>query len=461
MQTVMQRLETLRQEHLSQLFDLLRFASVSTDPERRGDVRACADHLAGRLREAGFQSTTLHETPGHPILTAEWRGAPGAPTVLVYGHYDVQPADPLDLWETAPFEPAVRDGKVWARGVADDKGQAFAHVKALEALLAERGRLPLNVVLLLEGEEEIGSPNLVPFLEAHHELLAADCAVISDTAMFAPGLPSITYALKGLCYLEFTLTGPALDLHSGSFGGPVVNPLNATAALLASLKDERGRVAVAGFYDDVVPLTDAERTAFAELPFDEAAFRRDLGVEALRPEEGFTALEHLWARPTCDVNGFHGGFTGEGAKTVLPSWAKAKFSFRLVPDQEPEHIADLVEAHLRERLPAGVKLDFKRHHGGPPAIAPLDHPAVQAGLAALEQGFGVKPVVQREGGSIPIVAHFDRILGCKTVLMGFGLPDSRCHSPNENLSLDNYFGGIRSAAWFYELLPGHLAGGGA
>jgi acetylornithine deacetylase/succinyl-diaminopimelate desuccinylase-like protein len=453
---VLKALDDRRDEHLAQLFELLRFPSVSTDPGRRQDLRDCAVHLAGQLETIGLEAVTLHETPGHPILTAEWRGAPGAPTVLVYGHYDVQPPDPLELWDTPPFEPALREGRIYARGAADDKGQVFAHLKAIEALLRERGALPVNLVLLLEGEEEIGSPNLVPFLEAQRERISADCAVISDTAMFAPGMPSITYGLKGLCYMEIEVQGPAMDLHSGSFGGPVPNPLASCATLLASLKDAAGRVAVEGFYDDVLPLSDEERRAFAALPFDEAGLKRDLGLEALVPEAGYSVLEHLWARPTCDINGFHGGFTGTGAKTVLPAWAKAKFSFRLVPDQRPERVAELVEEHLRRHLPAGLRLVVQRHHGGPPALTPIGHPAVKAGLEALRQGFGAEPVLQREGGSIPIVAAFDAILGCKTVLMGFGLPDSRCHSPNENLSLDNFFGGIRSAAWFYELLPGHL-----
>ena len=457
MDAVTAYLEARREQHLEQLKDLLRFPSISTDPGRREDVRACARHLQDSLRALGFADARLHETAGHPILTAARRTVAGAPTVLFYGHYDVQPVDPLELWTHPPFEPALEGDRLYARGVADDKGQVFAHIKALEALLAEDGELPLNVVLLIEGEEEIGSPNLVPFLKENRALLAADCAVISDTAMFAEGRPSITYALKGLAYLELEVEGPSHDLHSGSFGGPVVNPLNTLADLLSSLKDARGRVAVEGFYDEVLELSGEERRAFAALDFDEAAFRAGLNVEGLRPEEGFTVLEHLWARPTCDVNGFVGGFTGEGAKTVLPARARAKVSFRLVPNQDPEQVGDLVEAHWRRLLPEGARLAVTRHHAGRPALTPIDHPAVKAGMAALEKGFGVRPVYQREGGSIPIVADFDEILGLKTVLMGFGLPDSRCHSPNENLSLENIFGGMRAAAWFYRLLPEYLA----
>jgi len=451
-------LEERREAHLGQLEEWLRFASISTDPERRGDVRACAVHLAEHLKAIGLQDTVVHETPGHPIVTSCWRGAPDAPTVLLYGHYDVQPVDPLELWDSPPFEPVRKGGRMFARGVADDKGQVFSHLKALEALLGVHGRLPVNVVLLVEGEEEIGSPNLGAFLRAHKDLLACDCAVVSDTAMFAEGRPSITYGLKGLCYLELAVEGPSHDLHSGSFGGPVVNPLNVLAGLLAGLKDGQGRVAVDGFYDDVLPLSDTERAAFAELGFDEQGLKDSLAVEALSPEAGYTVLEHLWARPTCDVNGFMGGFTGTGAKTVLPARASAKVSFRLVPDQTPERVADLVEAHWRRVLPAGVRLTVTRHHSGKPALTPMDHPVVKTGMLALEQGFGVKPVYQREGGSIPIVAAFDEILGVKTVLMGFGLPDSRCHSPNENLSLENILGGMRAAAWFYHLLPGQMGG---
>jgi acetylornithine deacetylase/succinyl-diaminopimelate desuccinylase-like protein len=461
MDKIIARLKNSEQAHLEELKTLLRFPSVSTAPEHKQDLRDCAQHLMSSLKQAGLKEVQLHETPGHPILTACWREKADAPTVMIYGHYDVQPVDPLELWKAPPFDPVMDGDKLVARGVADDKGQLFAHVKAIEALLAETGELPCNVVLLFEGEEEIGSPNLVPFLEANRELLKADCAVISDTAMFDRGRPSITYGLKGLCYMEVEVTGPSHDLHSGSFGGPVRNPLNAMAELLASLMDADGRILVEGFYDDVLPLSDVERKAFADLKFDEAALKASLDVDELRPETGYTPLEHLWARPTCDVNGMIGGFTGKGAKTVLPSQASAKFSFRLVPDQDPERVADLVEAHLKKHLPAGLKLRVTRHHGGPPALTPIDHPAVKAGMAALEKGFGVPAVYQREGGSIPIVGSFDRILGQKTVLMGFGLPDSRCHSPNENLAVENIFGGIRSALWFYTLLPEYMKGAGA
>ncbi len=455
MDLVLARLLSQQDDHLDELIELLRFPSVSADSTRKADLHACAEHLRQELKLSGFKDVILHRTAGHPVLTASWKGRPGAPTVLVYGHYDVQPEDPLDLWESPPFEPELRDGRIYARGSMDDKGQLYTHVKALQAMIA-LDALPVNVVLLFEGEEEIGSPSLRPFLQEHKELLNSDCAVISDTNMFMKGLPSITYGLKGLCYIELDVTGPAMDLHSGSYGGPVVNPVNALCELLASLYDENGKVAVKGFYDAVVDLTPQEREAFAALPFDEAAFRADLKVAGLRPEPGYTALEHLWARPTCDVNGMHGGFIGEGAKTVLPSRANAKLSCRLVPDQDPEKIADLLEAHLRERVPVGIELKVTRHHNGRPVIVPMDHAVIQAGMEALEKAFGVKPVYQREGGSIPIVDDFKDVLGVDTLLMGFGLPEGRCHSPNENMELENFFGGIRAAAWFYHLLPNYM-----
>ena len=455
MNQVLARLRSQQEDHLDELFDLLRFPSVSSDSRRKADLNACAEHLRQELKLSGFHDVVLHQTPGHPVLTANWKKRPGAPTVLVYGHYDVQPEDPVDLWDSPPFEPEVRDGRIYARGSMDDKGQLYTHVKALQALIA-LDALPVNVVLLFEGEEEIGSPNLRTFLQEHKELLKSDCAVISDTNMFAKGQPSITYGLKGLCYIELDVKGPAMDLHSGSYGGPVVNPVNALCELLGSLYDKDGRVAVKGFYDAVVDLSPKEREAFAALSFDEQAFREDLQVSALRPEPGYTALEHLWARPTCDVNGMHGGFIGEGAKTVLPSVANAKLSCRLVPDQDPEQIADLLEAHFRERVPAGIELTVSRHHNGRPVIVPMDHPVIQAGMEALEKAFDLKPVYQREGGSIPIVDDFKEVLAVDTLLMGFGLPEGRCHSPNENFELENFFGGIRAAAWFYHLLPNYM-----
>jgi acetylornithine deacetylase/succinyl-diaminopimelate desuccinylase-like protein len=454
--TTLSLIRSQRDRYEQELIEFLRFPSISTAPENAGDVLECVQHLKMRCEQAGLQQVTIHPTPRHPILTAEWRGAPGAPTVLIYGHYDVQPVDPLDLWHSPPFEPVIQGGKLVARGSADDKGQLYIHVKAIEALLADQGRLPVNVVLLFEGEEEIGSPNLEPFILAHKDLLAADVALISDTAMFGEGQPSICTALKGLAYLEMRLTGPNRDLHSGEYGGPVRNPANVLCDLLTSLWDNQGRVAVDGFYDTVKNLDAHERAEVARLPFLETEYMQDLEVDGLRPEPGWTVIEHLGARPTIDVNGLWGGFAGEGAKTVLPSKAGAKFSFRLVPDQEPGVITEKVINHLKARIPAGIRAEFINHHGGSPAVVPIDDPSVQCGAEAMERVFGVRPFFQREGGSIPIVATFDRVLGMKTVLLGFSLPDCRIHSPNENMDLPNFHKGIETIAVFHTLLPGYL-----
>jgi acetylornithine deacetylase/succinyl-diaminopimelate desuccinylase-like protein len=433
------------QRFLDELSALLRIPSISALSAHQADVERCAAFVAEHLRALGLPRVEIWPTARHPAVYAAWTGAPGKPTLLVYGHYDVQPVDPLDEWTAPPFEPTVRDGQLFARGAVDDKGQFFIHLKALEAHLRTRGALPLNVKLLIEGEEEIGSPNLEALIRQRQAELVADVAVISDTNMFAPGLPSLTYGLRGLMYAQIDLQGPRSDLHSGSFGGAVANPILVLARLLAGLHDAQGRVAVPGFYDDVRPLSEAERQAYAQLPFDEEAFRRELGVDELAGEAGYTVLERLWARPTLDANGVWGGFQGEGAKTVLPARAGAKISARLVPDQDPARIADLVEAHLRATCPRGVRMTFTRLHGGKPVLTPLDHPAVQAAARALEIGFGRPPVFIREGGTIPVVATLDEVLGVPTVLMGIGLPDGHAHAPDERLDLGNFFGGIRSA----------------
>ncbi len=457
MDQILAQIRASRERYQKELIDFLRIPSISTTPENAGDVRACAEHLRERCAEAGLDNCVIHETARHPIVTAEWRKAPGAPTVLVYGHYDVQPVDPLDLWDSPPFEPVIRGNKLVARGSADDKGQLYIHVKAVEAMLKEKGTLPVNLVFLFEGEEEIGSPNLEPFIREHKELLKADVALISDTAMFGENLPSICTSLKGLTYMELRLKGPNRDLHSGEFGGPVRNPANVICELMASLWDKEGRVAVEGFYDKVVELSAADREDIARLPFDEAAYKKDLEVDGLRPEKGYTTMEHLGSRPTIDVNGIWGGYQDEGAKTVLPSLAGAKFSFRLVAGQRHAEIRALVEKHLKDRIPAGIEAEFIEHHGGEPAMAPIDHPAVQCGAESMEKVFGRKPFFQREGGSIPIVGTFDTLLGIKTVLLGFSLPDCRIHSPNENMDLPNFHRGIETIAWFHQLLPRYLA----
>ncbi|MBI2321460.1 MAG: dipeptidase, partial [Chloroflexi bacterium] len=441
---------------LDELVDLLRVPSISALSAHQADVERCAAHLAAHLRAIGLPRVEVWPTARHPTVYAEWIGAPGRPTVLVYGHYDVQPVDPLGEWTSPPFEPTVRGGQLFARGAVDDKGQLFIHVKAVEAHLRTRGALPVNAKLLIEGEEEIGSPNLDSLIRQRQDDLAADVAVISDTSMFAPGLPSLTYGLRGLMYAQVELVGARSDLHSGSFGGALANPILALAGLLASLHGGGSRVAVPGFYGDVRPLSDAERRAFAALPFDEEAFRRDLGVDALAGEEGYSVLERLWARPTLDANGIWGGFQGEGAKTVLPARAGAKISARLVPDQDPERIGDLVEAHLRAHLPPGVRMTYTRLHGGKPCLTPLNHPAVQAAARGLEAGFGRPPVFIREGGTIPVVATLDEVLGLPTVLMGIGLPDGHAHAPDERLDLGNFYGGIRSATALLDELAAAL-----
>ncbi len=437
-----------------ELFDFLRIPSISARGEHAEDVRRAAGWLAERLRDAGLEARVF-STSGHPIVLAEWREAgPDAPTVLVYGHYDVQPPDPLEEWKSPPFEPTVRDGLLFARGASDDKGQIFLHVKALEARLRSVGTLPVNVVVVAEGEEEVGSPNLVPFVREHADRLACDAVVISDSSMYADGLPSLLFSLRGLAYFELHVEGPAGDLHSGTYGGAVVNPANALARILASLHDEAGRVAIEGFYDDVLEWDPATREAIRSLPFDEEELRKEAGVEALGGEAGYSALERLWIRPTCDVNGLLAGYTGEGAKTVLPARAMAKLSFRLVPEQEPGRVRELLEAHLERVAPAGVRTRLVELHGGRPWKAELSGPFFEAAVRALEQAFGRAPVLTGEGGSIPIVVDFQEILGAPVLLMGFAPPGANMHAPNEWIPLENFEKGIRAVSLFYEELGG-------
>ena len=442
-----------RESHavLGELFELLRIPSVSADPGRKAEVARCARWLEGWLVEAGLRCR-VEPTGGHPVVLAEWREAPGAPTVLVYGHYDVQPPDPLEAWTSPPFDPVVREGRIVARGASDDKGQLFCHLVAVRAHLRARGRLPVNVVFLLEGEEECGSEHLEPFLESAGEHLGCDAVVVSDSSQFAPGVPAITYGLRGLVYLEVEVSGPRRDLHSGSFGGAVRNPANAMAEILAALHGPGGRVAVPGFYDGVRPLEGWERDQFRRLPFDEEALRQDLGVDALAGEAGYTVLERLWARPTLDVNGLVAGHTGEGAKTVIPARALAKVSCRLVPDQDPERVASLVEAHVRGLCPPGCRAVVRTLHLARPVLLPVGGPVVRAAREAVRRGFGAEPVFTREGGSIPVVEAFRRLLGAPVVLVGFGRPDDRAHGPDEKLDLEDFWAGVRTSAWLWELL---------
>jgi acetylornithine deacetylase/succinyl-diaminopimelate desuccinylase-like protein len=388
----------------------------------------------------------LIETSRHPIVYSEWLGAPGRPTLLVYGHYDVQPAEPLEPWLSPPFEPTVRDGNLYARGATDDKGQMLTHLKAAEAWLKTTGRLPVNVRFLIEGEEEVGGAGLEAFVAQNAGRLACDYAVISDTSQFAPGLPAITYGLKGLAYFELLVQGANRDLHSGTFGGAVANPINALCAILASLKGPDGRIRIPGFYDDVRPLEDWERAEFAKLPFSEAEFRRDLAVPALAGEESYTTLERKWARPTCDINGIFGGYSGPGPKTVLPGKAGAKLSFRLVPDQDPKTIDRLFRDHVAKVCPPGVRYEIITHHGAPAVLVNVDTPGVRAAARAVEAGFGTRPVFMREGGSIPVVGLIKQHLGVDTLLLGWGQNDDNLHGPNEKFSIADFHRGIKSAA---------------
>lgn len=436
----------------SELDDFLRIPSISAKSEHNEDMKRASEWLADRLRDAGLEAE-ICPTPGHPVVLGEWRSAGDqAPTVLIYGHYDVQPPEPLDEWVSPPFEPTVRDGKIYARGSADDKGQLYMHVKAIEALMKTRGSLPVNVVVLAEGEEEVGSQNLVPFVRDNRDRLACDYVLISDSNMFAEGLPSVLFSLRGLAYVEIHVKGARSDLHSGQFGGTVRNPGNALAQILASLHDEHGRVAIEGFYDDVEEWDADVREGIRRLPFDDEEYRAELEVPALAGEEGWSTLERLWIRPTCDVNGILCGYTGEGAKTVLPNKAMAKVSFRLVPSQDPEKVYDLVRAHVRKVAPDGVEVEVVELHGGRPWRARVEGKHVDAASAALEEAFGVKPVLQGEGGSIPIVVDFEEQLDAQALLVGFALPGCNLHAPNEWFPIEAFEKGIGALARLYEKL---------
>jgi acetylornithine deacetylase/succinyl-diaminopimelate desuccinylase-like protein len=445
---VQENLPRLKEE----LFEFLRIPSVSARSEHREDTRRAAIWFHERLEQAGLQAT-LEETDGHPLVVGEWRGAgPDAPTLLVYGHYDVQPPEPLELWSSPPFDPEVRDGRIYARGVADDKGQLFLHVAALELLLATTGSLPVNVIVLAEGEEEVGSPNLLPFVERSRNRLAADGVLISDSAMFAEGLPSLLFSLRGLAYTEVRLRGARSDLHSGAYGGAVPNPATELARILATLHDGEGRVRIPGFYDDVVEWDAGTRERIRALPFSPEALRTEVGAPGLHGEAGFTALERLWIRPTCEVNGLLSGYTGEGAKTVLPAEAMAKVSFRLVPDQDPHRVVDLFRTHVARVCPPHVTVEVMELQGGRPWRARPEGRLFEAARDALETVFGVAPVLAGEGGSIPIVPDFERVLGAKVVLLGFALPGSNMHAPDEWFPEAHLEKGIRTLLELYHRL---------
>ncbi|PQA60534.1 dipeptidase [Siphonobacter curvatus] len=442
-------LEANKGRFLEELLELLRIPSVSADSKFKGDVRQAAEYVRESLAKAGADVAELHETAGHPIVYGEKIIDPSKPTVLIYGHYDVQPADPLELWTSPPFEPVIKDEKIYARGSADDKGQFFMHVKAFEAMMATDS-LPCNVKFMIEGEEEVGSNNLGSFVSQNREKLKADVILISDTAMIANDTPSIDTGLRGLSYVEVEVTGPNRDLHSGVYGGAVANPINTLAKMIASLHDENGHITIPNFYDDVVELSAEEREMLESAPFNLEEYKADLAIDDVQGEAGFTTRERASIRPTLDCNGIWGGYIGEGAKTVLPSKAYAKISMRLVPNQDWNKITDLFAAHFQSIAPKSVKVTVTPHHGGQPYLTPLESAAYKAAEAALTESFGKKPVPTRGGGSIPIVALFEKELGLKTVLMGFGLDSDSIHSPNEHYGLFNFYKGIETIPLFFK-----------
>ena len=448
MASVEELLDRGREAAVSGLARFLAWPSISSNPEYRQQMRDCASWLADEMRAGGLEHAQVWPTEGHPTVYADWLHAEGTPTVLLYGHYDVQPPEPLELWESPPFEATVRDGRIFARGSSDDKGQVYMHVVALRALLEAEGRLPVNIKLLIEGEEEVGSPNLEALIAARREELRADVVLISDTNMFAEGVPALCYGLRGLAYFQVEVEGAGTDLHSGSYGGAVPNPLQALAGLLAGLKDAQGRIAIPGFYDDVRAANLAERARIAALPHDDAAYAAALGLEALDGEAGYTTLERAWIRPSLDINGIWGGFTGPGSKTVIPARAGAKLSFRLVPDQNPERVAALLSDDLQGRCPPGIRLTITPMHGAQPWLTSPDHSYMRAAGRALARAFGQEPVYIREGGSIPVVMTFDKLLGVPVVLLGVGLPDCHAHAPNERFALSSFHGGARASAYF-------------
>ncbi len=455
MQELTTYLDTHKDRFLNELLELLKMPSVSADSAFSADVARTAQFVHDSLVAAGADNVEICPTPGHPIVYAEKIIDPKLPTILVYGHYDVQPPDPLDLWESGPFEPVIKktalhpDGAIFARGACDDKGQMYMHVKAFEMMM-KNDALPCNVKFMIEGEEEVGSDNLGPFIEANKDKLAADVCLVSDTSIIANDVPSITVGLRGLSYVEVEVTGPNRDLHSGVYGGAVANPVNILAKMIASMQDENNRITIPGFYDDVALVTDAERAEMNKAPFDLEAYKMDLDVKDVRGEKDYTTLERTSIRPTLDVNGIWGGYIGEGAKTVLPSKAFAKISMRLVPNQNDDKITDLFTKHFESIAPESVKVKVTPHHGGLPAVTPTDSVEYKAAAKAMEKAFGKAPLPQRSGGSIPIVSLFETILGVKTVLMGFGLDSDNIHSPNEHYGLFNYYKGIETIPYFYQ-----------
>ena len=448
MQEIKKYVSDNKQRFLDELFELLRYPSVSADPKYKNDVLKTADYVADKFKEAGADKVEICQTAGYPIVYGEKIIDPSKPTVLVYGHYDVQPADPLELWKTPPFEPTVRDGKIYARGACDDKGQFYMHVKAFE-LMMRTNSLPCNIKFMIEGEEEVGSNNLAIFVKENKDRLKADVVLISDTSMISLEHPSLETGLRGLSYLEVEVTGPNRDLHSGVYGGAVANPATILAKLIASMHDENNHIQIPGFYDDVLALSESEREELNKAPYDEAEYKEDLGVEELWGEKGYTTLERTGTRPTLEVNGIWGGYIGEGAKTVLPSKANAKISMRLVPNQQSDKITKLFTEHFEKIAPKYVKVKVTAHHGGEPVVTPTDSIAYKAAQKAIAESFGKDPIPTRGGGSIPIVALFEKELEIKTVLMGFGLDSDNLHSPNEKYDIANFYKGIETIPLFH------------
>ena len=438
-----------RDRHLEELTSFLAIPSISALSEHQPDMQKAAEWLSNEFENIGLENVSIEKTAGQSVVYADWLHAEGQPTILIYGHYDVQPVDPLHLWETPPFEATIRDNKLYARGASDDKGQVFMHSKAIEALMNVEGKLPVNVKLIIEGEEEIGSPSLEEYIQNNQDKLAADFIVISDTGMYGPGQPAICYGLRGLAGVQIDVKGPKGDLHSGLYGGGVQNPIHALVEILASFRDAEGTIAIDGFYDQVRDLTEEERAGWAALDFDKEAVKKEVGVKELTGEPGYTYTERTWARPTLEINGVFGGFSGEGIKTVLPSEAGAKITCRLVPDQEPDEIAEKLRAHIAKHEPVGCEVTVTEFDKGKPYLTPYDHEVIQAAGRAYEQVYGVPTVYTRGGGSIPIVAAFDEILNIPVVLMGFGLDTENFHAPNEHFHLENFDKGLRVISSYY------------
>lgn len=450
MKEVIDYIDSNYERYLDELKEFLRIPSISTLPEHSKDMQTAAEFVATKLKDAGMNKVEIFQTEGHPLVYAEWLGVPGKPTVLIYGHYDVQPVDPIELWETPPFEPTIKGDNIFARGATDDKGQMFVHIKSVEAYFKTFGGLPLNVKFIIEGEEEIGSSNLSSFLKNNVDLLKADAVLISDTSLFDVGVPTITYGLRGLAYMEVEVLGPNRDLHSGTYGGAVPNPINILSEMIAKLKDKDGRITITGFYKDVLKLTKEERQNFKALKFSEKEFAKSVGIKKSVGEKGYSVLERIWARPTLDCNGIIGGFTGQGAKTIIPSKASAKISMRLVPNQDPKKIAKLFTKYINQIAPDYVNVKVTSIHGGYPVLAPLDHKATKAAARAMSKAFGKKTIFMREGGSIPIVVDFANRLKACPVLMGLGLDSENLHSPNEHFNLNHFKLGIKSSAYFLD-----------